>query len=561
MRPLYLLTALPVARAVERSPLDWPNVLQQPWLFDQGSTYGFRLEAGGVRGPAPDWALASSIPLVDYGVLSEDAAGVAASFSYPGSLRFENNFTVGGSPLQVIAHLVFKSANMSVIRVMVKNHGPQPVVTRFRAALSNINVTQSPENAVVFSLPAPQVPCFSGQDFSRGSLFFSSTFLSSGSQQNLTWRHANQSADSLVVLSSNVSIETLGVASAFISIAFAGNAASPGASASELQEVFDNSIKRWKSYLGLLMAPEVLDRNMQWVAVKALMTLMNNWRSVPGLPDGVLPSYRGYESGFWSWDSYKQAVGMVHFAPQLAKDQLRLIVSARNTETGHIPDKVDRCGAAGGCNGKPPLLAWAAWQVFQATHDFSFLQEMYNISKQFHDYWYLARDVKGAGLCSWTQGMESGMDNGVRFLPEYAQMVTNVSSHAALLAIEHCELSDVRSATSVSKIKVTTFNFWSIDLNAYLYKDKLSLGSTCKPWRGETSRNTCPWCLGHIYPHWQARQPGILCGMCDPRTFANMANALGMDKEAKEWTAAAGRLLPKLRQTFFVPDERPPWIY
>ena len=79
---------------------------------------------------------------------------------------------------------------------------------------------------------------------------------------------------------------------------------------------------------------------MDWAAVKAVVTLMGNWRAVPGLPPGVLPSYVGYEGGFWSWDTYKQAVGMVHFAPQLAKDQLRLLVSAQDSG-GHIPDKVD----------------------------------------------------------------------------------------------------------------------------------------------------------------------------------------------------------------------------
>ena len=121
---------------------------------------------------------------------------------------------------------------------------------------------------------------------------------------------------------------------------------------------------------------------------------------------------------------------MVGFAPQLAKDQLRLIVSAQNKQTGHIPDKVDRCGKAGGCSGKPPLLAWAVWQIFEATRDFSFLQEMYDATKQFHYFWYSARDVKGVGLCSWTEGMESGMDDGVRFLPQYASSISNDSSRA-----------------------------------------------------------------------------------------------------------------------------------
>jgi hypothetical protein len=53
----------------------------------------------------------------------------------------------------------------------------------------------------------------------------------------------------------------------------------------------------------------------------------------------------------WSWDTYKQAVGMAGFAPDLAKQQLRLMVSAADPLTGHEPDKIDRCGVGGGCNG------------------------------------------------------------------------------------------------------------------------------------------------------------------------------------------------------------------
>ena len=35
-------------------------------------------------------------------------------------------------------------------------------------------------------------------------------------------------------------------------------------------------------------------------------TLINNWRVVPGVGQGVLPSYNGYDSGMWSWDTCKQ---------------------------------------------------------------------------------------------------------------------------------------------------------------------------------------------------------------------------------------------------------------
>ena len=38
----------------------------------------------------------------------------------------------------------------------------------------------------------------------------------------------------------------------------------------------------------------VLRDDTEWLAVKALMTLMHNWRTVPGIGEGVLPSYNNY---------------------------------------------------------------------------------------------------------------------------------------------------------------------------------------------------------------------------------------------------------------------------
>ncbi|CAE7826383.1 ygjK [Symbiodinium sp. CCMP2592] len=472
------------------SPFDWPNVLGQAWLFDQGSTHGFRSEPGAMRGPAPDWALAGRIPLVGYGIDRDprSASEPLTASSYPGAIVLDGNVKSGGAELRVQACLIFHSSNTAIVRLSVQNHGSQTTQVRFRITASDINVTSAwRANSIGFALPESNFPCLCEEGSSRGSFHFATTCLNNGTQQDLSWNHTLEQ-DRLAVTSSEIFVQRHGEASAFISVSFPPNPTTVGADAHMLNSMVNSTLLRWSSYLRTVLSPLVQSPGMRWVAVKSVMTLLNNWRLVPGLPDGVLPSYNGYESGFWSWDTYKQAVGMVDFAPQLAKDQLRLIVSAQNKQTGHIPDKVDRCGKAGGCSGKPPLLAWAVWQIFEATRDFSFLQEMYDATKQFHYFWYSARDVKGVGLCSWTEGMESGMDDGVRFLPQYASSISNASS------------------------RVTTLDFWSIDLNSYLYKDKLTL-------------------------------------------FA-MADALGMVQEARDWKAAAEALLPKLRQTFFVPDGR-----
>jgi hypothetical protein len=53
----------------------------------------------------------------------------------------------------------------------------------------------------------------------------------------------------------------------------------------------------------VLITPGNQNMDMQWLAVKALQTLLNNWRTVPGVGEGVLPSYNNYDSGMWSWDT------------------------------------------------------------------------------------------------------------------------------------------------------------------------------------------------------------------------------------------------------------------
>jgi|EP01043_Picozoa_sp_COSAG02_P013452 hypothetical protein len=75
-------------------------------------------------------------------------------------------------------------------------------------------------------------------------------------------------------------------------------------SASVAASAYESSAQRWAGYLQrVLITPGNQNMDMQWLAVKALQTLLNNWRTVPGVGEGVLPSYNNYDSGMWSWDT------------------------------------------------------------------------------------------------------------------------------------------------------------------------------------------------------------------------------------------------------------------
>ncbi|MCL6267738.1 MGH1-like glycoside hydrolase domain-containing protein [Flagellimonas myxillae] len=197
------------------------------------------------------------------------------------------------------------------------------------------------------------------------------------------------------------------------------------------------------------------------VLAKAHLTLQNNWRIPAGelKHQGLFPSYH-YEwfHGFWSWDSWKHAVGLTSYAPELAKDQMRAMFDFQ-LENGFIVDCVYRDTTIEAHNfrdTKPPLAAWAVAKILRTKADSTFAQEMYPKLKKYHQWWYADRDHDQDGLCEYgsTDGTliaakwESGMDNAIRF--DDSKIVQN-------------------------GVGAYSLDQESVDLNAYLYAEKVYL--------------------------------------------------------------------------------------
>ena len=205
------------------------------------------------------------------------------------------------------------------------------------------------------------------------------------------------------------------------------------------------------------------DEKYALVLAKAHLTLQNNWRIPAGelKYQGLFPSYH-YEwfHGFWSWDSWKHAVGLSHYNPQLAKDQIRAMYYYQS-EDGFIVDCIYRDTSIEPFNyrdTKPPLSAWAVTKIFEKDADLDFIKEMYPKLKKYHNWWYNKRDHDKDGICEYgaTDGTvlaakwESGMDNAIRF--DDSKILKNSDGAYSL-------------------------NQESIDLNAYLYAEKLFLAT------------------------------------------------------------------------------------
>ncbi|PWJ43128.1 MGH1-like glycoside hydrolase domain-containing protein [Sediminitomix flava] len=235
----------------------------------------------------------------------------------------------------------------------------------------------------------------------------------------------------------------------------------------DTENYFVQNENRWNTYVAKLFQKNLQKETLLSVekydrlAVKALVTLMHNWRSEAGgvYHQGIVPSYAAkYFQGLWAWDSWKHAVAIAPFEPELAKDQIRAMFDYQDEE-GMIVDcfyRDEEIEKPNWRNTKAPLSAWAVEQVYLETADIDFVREMYPKLVKYHNWWYENRDHDQNGLCEYgsTDGTriaaawESGMDNAVRF--DHAKIVTNKNGAYSL-------------------------NQESVDLNAYLFAEKQQL--------------------------------------------------------------------------------------
>ncbi len=197
------------------------------------------------------------------------------------------------------------------------------------------------------------------------------------------------------------------------------------------------------------------------VLAKSHLTLQNNWRIPAGelKHEGLFPSYHyKWFNGFWSWDSWKHAVGLSYYDTSLAKNQMRAMFDFQS-EDGFIVDCIFRDTIIEPHNyrdTKPPLSAWAVVKIYEKDKDVEFVKEFYPKLKLYHNWWYNKRDHDQDGLCEYgsTDGTliaakwESGMDNAIRF--DDSKILKNSEGAYSL-------------------------NQESVDLNAYLYAEKLYL--------------------------------------------------------------------------------------
>lgn len=131
----------------------------------------------------------------------------------------------------------------------------------------------------------------------------------------------------------------------------------------------------------------------------------------------VMAPSKNYYVGSWQWDNFFHALAYRHVDGRLAQDQLRILLDHQR-EDGMIPDAIHDEGTITHLDfpvdadvTKPPLIAWAAWKLFELDGDREFLDEIYGSLVRWNQWWFEKNDLDLNGLCEYQHPFSSGLDD------------------------------------------------------------------------------------------------------------------------------------------------------
>ncbi|MFC7078049.1 MGH1-like glycoside hydrolase domain-containing protein [Haloarcula halophila] len=298
--------------------------------------------------------------------------------------------------------------------------------------------------------------------------------------------------------------------------------------------------QRWDRYLDSVSNNTV--DTYEEVGIKAVETLIGNWRSPAGAveSDGMTPSisYKWFAGGFWAWDTWKQAVGTARFDPGLAEQLMWSMFDHQVTEesetrpqdAGMIQDLIayNTPDNGGGNwnerNSKPPLAAWAAWEIYQQNKNVDFLEALYPKLVEYHNWWYRTRDHDGNGIAEYgatvhpsndseeaivtAAAWESGMDNAPRF--DDASVLENRDN---------------------GNLVGYSLDQESVDLNSYLYAEKQYLAEIAdtigQSARADMYRRAADDVRGYIQTHMFHEDTGFFYDITTDKTPLIEARGVG----------------------------------
>lgn len=179
--------------------------------------------------------------------------------------------------------------------------------------------------------------------------------------------------------------------------------------------VWNNARARWEKWFE--RAPDVHERWREKYAY-AWWVMANNIVSPKGYVtrETMMPT-KAFYVGAWLWDSALHAIAFRHVDPELARDQIRVMLDNQFSD-GMLPDAIFDEGAVFEISHplharvtKPPILAWAAVKVHGTEPDVGFLKEIYEPLKRENAWWFEHNDEDRDGIVQYSHPYSSGLDD------------------------------------------------------------------------------------------------------------------------------------------------------
>jgi hypothetical protein len=180
-------------------------------------------------------------------------------------------------------------------------------------------------------------------------------------------------------------------------------------------EVIEAAAWRWHDWFAAAPVVEECYRSQYYYAWWVMRAGLISTRFYT-TREAMTPSKLNYV-GVWQWDAYFHALAYRHVEARLAQDQLRIVLDHQRAD-GMIPDAVHDEGIVTHLTHpieadvtKPPLVAWAAWKLFEAQPNREFLDEIYEPLVRCNRWWLENNDLDGNGLCEYQHPFSSGLDD------------------------------------------------------------------------------------------------------------------------------------------------------
>ncbi|MHB8777501.1 MAG: amylo-alpha-1,6-glucosidase [Anaerolineales bacterium] len=178
---------------------------------------------------------------------------------------------------------------------------------------------------------------------------------------------------------------------------------------------YTNTQVRWKKWFDSV--PDVNETYREKYAY-AWWVMANNLISPMGYVtrEAMMPT-KAFYVGVWLWDSALHAIAYRHIDPELARDQIRVMLDHQLSD-GMLPDAIFDEGIVSEIHHpfhahvtKPPILAWAALKIHETAPNLDFLREIYAPLKRCNAWWFKANDDDGDGIVQYTHPYSSGLDD------------------------------------------------------------------------------------------------------------------------------------------------------